>query len=247
MAIITLDGQIGAGAPEVGRQVAKMLSYDYHDRLLLAAAARRVGATVEALEAKERRMHRRSDRFWNFVERMLSGLAMGGAATDPYFCTALPDLMPLTWDESPAGPKTSPYEVRGKDFASALGDHIREVATAGDAVIVHRAGCVELRDESDTLCVGLFAPWKERVRRLMMREGMRHIDEAERALAEREQSQISYFTKFHSADPHDPSLYDLHIDTSAFSLDIVALKVTRALKALGLTSDAGAEVAMAGA
>ena len=232
MAVVTLDGQIGAGAPEVGRQVAKMLAYDFHDRLLLAGVAGRVGATVEALERKEQRIHRRSDRIWNFLERVMTGLAVSGAASEPFFCAPLPDLMPLTWDESTAGPKTNPHEVQPKHLAEALGDHIRAVAASGNAVIVHRAGCVELRDEPATLRVGLFAPWDERVRRLLIREGMVHIEEAEQALVERERSQIAYFKEFHSADPHDRSLYDLCIDTSAFNLDMAALNVTRKLGAL---------------
>ena len=232
MAVVTLDGQIGAGAPEVGRQVAKMLAYDFHDRLLLAGVAGRVGATVEALEGKEQRMHKRSDRIWNFLERVMTGLAVSGAASEPFFCAPLPDLMPLTWDESAAGPKTNPHEVRREHLAEALGDHIRAVAATGDAVIVHRAGCVELRDEPTTLRVGLFASWEERVRRLMMREGMVHIEVAERALLERERSQIEYFKEFHGADPHDRSLYNLSIDTSAFNLDMAALKVSRSLRAL---------------
>ncbi len=246
MAVVTLDGQIGAGAPEVGRRVAKMLAYDFHDRLLLAGVARRVGATVEALEAREQRMHKRSDRIWNFIERVMTGMALSGAASEPFFCAPLPDLMPLTWDESATGPKTSPYEVRPEQLAEALGDHIRAVAASGDAVIVHRAGCVELRDEPTTLRVGLFAPWEERARRLMMREGMMHIDEAERALVERERSQIAYFKEFHGADPHDRSLYDLSIDTSAFNLDMAALKIARSLKALvaGSGERAAARAAM---
>ena len=232
MAVVTLDGQIGAGAPEVGKQVAKMLAYDFHDRLLLAGVARRVGATVEALEGREQRIHRRSDRIWNFIERAMTGLALGGAASEPFFCTPLPELMPLTWDESATGPKTNPHEVRPEHLAEALGDHIRAVAASGDAVIVHRAGCVELRGEPITLRVGLFARWEERVRRLMMREGMTRIEEAERALVERERSQIAYFKEFHSADPHDRSLYDLCIDTSTFNLDMAALRITRGLRAL---------------
>ena len=232
MAVVTLDGQIGAGAPEVGRRVAKMLAYDFHDRLLLAGVSRRVGATVEALEASEQRMHVRSDRIWSFLERVMTGMALSGAASEPFFCAPLSHLMPRTWDESATDPKTSPREVRPEHLAEALGDHIRAVAASGDAVIVHRAGCLELRDEPATLRVGLFAPWEERVRRLLMREGMKHIEEAERALVERERSQIAYFKEFHSADPHDRSLYDLSIDTSAFNLDMAALEVARGLRSL---------------
>ena len=38
MSIITVDGQIGAGAPELGKRVARMFDYDYVDRLVLPRA-----------------------------------------------------------------------------------------------------------------------------------------------------------------------------------------------------------------
>ena len=39
MSVITVDGQIGAGAPELGRRVARMFDFDYVDRLALPRGA----------------------------------------------------------------------------------------------------------------------------------------------------------------------------------------------------------------
>ena len=48
MNVVTLNGQLGGAAREVGQEVARRAGADYVDRLLLAEAAKRVGATVSA-------------------------------------------------------------------------------------------------------------------------------------------------------------------------------------------------------
>ncbi len=230
MTVITIDGQIGAGAPEVGRQVAEALSLDYYDRLLLAGVARRVGATVAAVQSKERRFHRFSDRFRSMFERAVQGLAMSAGAGDPYFGAFYPDALPLTWDESPDGPKKHAHELQTSVLAKATGDEIREIAEGGGAVIVHRAGCVELKDRPRTLRVGLFAPYRERVWRMMTREGFRRPEEAEQAIEERERSQVAYFKGNFGVHPHDDEIYDLRLHTSTHDLNLVALKIVHTIQ-----------------
>jgi len=229
MSIVTIDGQIGAGAPEVGRKVAETLKVDYYDRLLLAGIARRVGATVAAVEAKELRMHRWSDRFRDIAERAMNGLALSASAGDPYFGSFLSEALPLTWDESVDGPKTTPHSVRSNELARAMSEHIHEVAGTGDAVIVHRAGCVELQDHPETFHVGLFAPMRDRIWRVMTREGFMRPEEAEEAIIDREKSQVAYFRDYHSVHPHDEGLYDISINTKLSDLDIVAMKIVHSL------------------
>ncbi len=229
MSIVTIDGQIGAGAPEVGRKVADALKVDYYDRLLLAGIARRVGATVAAVEAKEQRMHRWGDRFRDIAERAMNSLALSASAGDPYFGSFLSEALPLTWDESADGPKTTPHSVRSKDLARATSEHIHEIADGGDAVIVHRAGCVELSDHPETFHVGLFAPMRDRIWRVMTREGFMRPEEAEEAIRDREKSQVAYFQNYHSVHPHDESLYDISIKTKLSDIDIVAMKIVHSL------------------
>ena len=236
MTVITIDGQIGAGAPEVGRKVADTLEIDYYDRLLLSGIARKVGATVAAVEEKERRIHKWGDRLRIIADRAMNSLAMTAAAGDPYFGGIMIDAMPLTWDESTNGPKTAAHELSGKEVARATSEHIREIASLGDAVIVHRAGCVELLDQPDTLRVGLFASTRDRVWRVMTREGFLRPDDAEAAIRERERSQIAYFKNYHDAHPHDESIYDLSVTTSMSDMDLVAFKIVHAFRGqAGLT------------
>jgi hypothetical protein len=53
MPIVTIQGQIASGGEEMGPEIARRLGIDYIDRIIMAEAGKRVGATVEALEEKE--------------------------------------------------------------------------------------------------------------------------------------------------------------------------------------------------
>ena len=66
MSVITVDGQIGAGAPELGRRVARMFDFDYVDRLALPRGA--LNASADSSSGLV-------DRFWTLVERAVSGFA----------------------------------------------------------------------------------------------------------------------------------------------------------------------------
>ena len=61
MPVITIDGQIGAGAPEVGRQVAQSLELGGRQRLALAADARDVVGPDAADQLGEHRDHQGDD------------------------------------------------------------------------------------------------------------------------------------------------------------------------------------------
>ena len=63
MPIITVEGRVGAGAPDLGRLVARELEIDFVDRLILAQIARRANATMRALVDQERRVPSLVNRF----------------------------------------------------------------------------------------------------------------------------------------------------------------------------------------
>ena len=228
MALVTLDGHIGAGAPEVGRRIARMFDFTYVDRLLLPGHVRPPSVTTVADEPPPRF----SDRIWAAVERAINGFALGNAAGDPYFSMSEPDFFPLTWDVSPSGPRVKAAELDAADPAELAETRLRTLAEQGKAVLVHRAGCLEARDAPSSLRIGLFAPWEDRVRRIMAREGINRSAVAERVIRERQQAQVDYFGRFHGAHPDDESLYDICIDTGSEHLDASARRVAREVRSM---------------
>ncbi len=53
MSMITIRGQLGSGAPEIGRRVADILRADYVDRKIIAEVAARLHRQEQEVIAKE--------------------------------------------------------------------------------------------------------------------------------------------------------------------------------------------------
>ena len=161
-----------------------------------------------------------SNRLWAWVERAASYFAVGAAGDDPLLQGGADLHLPLTWDRD--GPKS----VSSVDDAYDLS----QLAKDGNAVIVHRAGAVELADHDDVARVGIFANWDDRVQRVMAREGLNDVLKAEHVISEREKAQREYFDKMHDADPEDTKLYDFVVNTSDKNIDIATIEVSRFVK-----------------
>ena len=217
--LVTIDGHIGSGAFDVGKKIARMFGLRYFDRARLRALNGETDETdlVLASTGSDQEF---SDRLWDWIERAASYFAIGAAGDDPLLQGAADIHVPLTWD------------TNGPSSANTLGKacDLNQVAKDGNAVIVHRAGAVELADVEQVSRVGIFAEWDDRVNRVMAREGLHDVALAERIIYEREKAQREYFHRMHSADPEDPDLYDLVINTSDNNIDIATIQVSRYVK-----------------
>ncbi len=214
--MVTIDGHIGSGGFDVGRKIARMLGWRLFDRVRLQAIenGQSLDLADQATEAEF------SDRLWSWVERAASYFAVGAAGDDPLLQGGADLHLPLTWDRH--GPTSADALSNSHDFS--------RLAKDGNAVIVHRAGAVELAQNEGVARVGIFADWDDRVRRVMAREGLNDVSAAERIIFEREKSQREYFDKVHDADPEDPELYDFVVNTSDKHIDIATIEVSRYVK-----------------
>ena len=217
--LVTIDGHIGSGAFDVGKKIARMFRLRYFDRARLQALNREA-ADTDLVLASTGNDGEFSDRLWAWIERAASYFAIGAAGDDPLLQGAADIHRPLTWDTN--GPSSANTLDKAYDLA--------QVAKDGNAVIVHRAGAVELADVEQVSRVGIFAEWDDRVNRVMAREGLHDVALAERIISEREKAQREYFHKMHKADPEDPELYDLVINTSDNNIDIATIQVSRHVK-----------------
>ncbi len=217
--LVTIDGHIGSGAFDVGKKIARMFGLRYFDRARLRVLNGEANESDLVL-ASTGSDGEFSDRLWAWIERAASYFAIGAAGDDPLLQGAADIHVPLTWD------------TNGPSSASMLGKayDLDQVAKEGNAVIVHRAGAVELADIEQVSRVGIFAEWDDRVNRVMAREGLHDVALAERIISEREKAQREYFHKMHKADPEDPELYDLVINTSDNNIDVATIQVSRYVK-----------------
>ncbi len=214
--LVTIDGHIGSGAFDVGKKISRMFGLRYFDRARLRVL---IGESNEPdlVLASTGSDGEFSDRLWAWIERAASYFAIGAAGDDPLLQGAADIHVPLTWDTN------GPLAVNSLDKVYDLNQVVKD----GNAVIVHRAGAVELADVEQVSRVGIFAEWDDRVRRVMAREGLHDAAVAERIITEREKLQREYFHKMHRADPEDPDIYDFVINTSDNNIDVATIQVSR--------------------
>ena len=211
MAVITINGPLGAGAVSVGQMVASSLEIDFYDRLVFTQAARLVGSPVGALIAKEQRVDRFRDRLGRFLQTMLERSAMSGVSGEPYFGRGIENLPPETFMEMMGEGASANKPIDDKTFLEALEKVVGDIYESGNAVIIGRGANAILTDRSDTFHIGLIAPLEVRVQTLMQRENYSR-EEAENYGAELEQAHENYFQRFFNYNPNDPAHYHMMLN-----------------------------------
>lgn len=211
MAVITINGPLGAGAVSVGQMVASSLEVNFYDRLIFTQAARLVGSPVGALIAKEQRVDRFRDRLGRFLQTMLERSAMSGVSGEPYFGRGIENLPPETFMEMMGEGTSASRPLDDKTFLEATEKVVNDIYESGDAVIIGRGANAILADRPNTFHIGLIAPLEVRVQTLMQRENYTR-EEAENYGAELERAHENYFRRFFDYNPNDPTHYHMMLN-----------------------------------
>ena len=224
MPTITVEGRVGAGAPDLGRRVARELGIDFVDRLILAQIARRVNATMRALVDQERRVPSLANRLAMRVQRVLERSAVAGMGGDPYFGPGVEDLISRQYSEYEEEPHTTAEEVDDERFIKTTREVIEDIADQDNIVILSRGGAAILRENPKVLRVGVVARMEDRAERVAERESI-GIDDARDFISHSDAAQHRYFEKAFDSSPIDPFLYHFMWNTSDVSIDY-AVRVT---------------------
>lgn len=221
MRVITINGEFGSGAPEVGTEVARTLGMDYVDRLVLAEASRHSRVPVAALAEREERAPSLGERMARLLQRVLERSALAGG--DPYFGASMDALLLQPY---PEGTHEASQEIDDRRFVQAISQAIRDLAQSGNIVFIGRASNLVLKDHPQALHIGLVAPRERRVAVIMERE---HLDQpsAERRLVQVERAREIYYRRFYKADPRDPSQYHLVVNTGRLTFHQAADLIAR--------------------
>ncbi len=231
MPVITVEGRVGAGAPDLGRLVARELGIDFVDRLILAQIARRVNATMRALVDQERRVPSLVDRLAMRVQRVLERSAVAGMGGDPYFGPGVEDLISRQYSEYEEDPHTTAEEVDDQRFIDTTREVIEDIAQQDDIVILSRGGAAILKDNPRVLRVGVIARIEDRITRVAERENM-SSDEAREFIEHSDGAQHRYFEKAFNSSPIDPFLYHFMTNTSDVSIEFAAELTVDAAKVM---------------
>ncbi len=236
MTVITIEGRLGAGGPDLGRMVAKEMGLDFVDRLMLADIAKRVGATVTALADQESRVPSLANRFAQAIQRMLHRSAVAGMGGDPYFGPGIEQLLARPYSEMEEPPHTSAEAIDEQHFIDTAAEVINDLAEIGNVVLLGRGGAAILHDNPTVLRVGVVAKMEDRITRVQQQMRLDTPEAAESLIERTDLAQHRYFERAFDSSPIDPFLYHFMWNTSDVLLEY-ATQVT--IDAAKVMSDKG--------
>jgi cytidylate kinase len=205
MAVITIRGQLGSGAPEIGRLIAEALQADYIDREIIAKVAERISWPDQYVAAKEMPPGSLLGRIAEVLGH--SGLAQAKGAYLPTWEIPLDDTL----------------------YISGLKSVITELARQQPVVIQGRGSQYILKDYPRSLHLLIVAPLKTRVKRVMEKQQL-DKELAEKDITRVDNSRREFIKRYFNADQDDPVDYDLVINSGHFSFEAVASIAVNAVK-----------------
>ncbi len=206
MSVVTIRGQLGSGAPEVGKQVADRLHADYVDREIIAEVAARLHRQEREVIAKEMPPTSLLGRIAEALERsFIYGDGMAGA------------YLPI-----------GQIPLDDARYLQALESVVRELARSRSLVILGRGSQFILKDYPGVFHVLVTAPLEVRVKRVMRDV---HLDQetAKAEIARHDNSLREFSKRYFRAEIEDPVSYDLVINTGRFNFQAAASIVIDAL------------------
>ncbi len=199
MPIVTIRGQLGSGAPEVGRFVAERLRVDYVDREIIAEVASRLHREEKEVLAKEMPPSTLLGRIAEALEHSYTfGDGMAGA------------YLPI-----------GQIPLDDARYLQALETVIRELARGQSLVILGRGSQFILKGYPETLHVLVVAPFEVRVRRVMHDLNL-DPEAAKLEIARFDSSLRQFAKKYFKMELEDPVFYDLVINTERLSFEAAA-------------------------
>ena len=209
MTVITLSRQLESGGDEVARLLCERLGYQRFDKLAMAQLGQEMGLATGAIQGavdfKPAAKGLLERWFGNYED------PMGGDASTLTFGLRNDALQDLT--------------------IANLMDIINAGYKKGNVVIVGRGGMAALQDKPDVLHVRILAPVALRVKRLMEHESLMQED-AQKRIRERDLSDVGWIKRYFGLDSHEPSLFDLIINTAKYTPADAADLVIKALETL---------------
>ena len=116
-----------------------------------------------------------------------------------------------TYIELAGDPSSSAQNLNDQAFIEATTSVVRDLARAGDVVIIGRGANMILAGVPGVMHVGLVAPMEVRLETAIQREHFTR-EEAQRYVEELEQARVTFFRKFFKVNPFDPSLYHMMLN-----------------------------------
>jgi cytidylate kinase len=218
MPVVTISGQAGTGAREIGRTTAALLKLDYVDQEILVESAGALGVPVESVVTHDERTAGLGERVGSMLRRFLERSAVG--ATDPMMGPGgLDVILARSYSDAAAGEDLP--EVSDEKYIQTLTAIIHEVAEHKNVLIIGRGSQVILRDWPDAVHVLLVAPRKQRIEFIEQRDGL-SAEDAEKRVEDGDKGRASFHHKFFKINVDDPARYHFALNVGKLSNEAAA-------------------------
>ncbi len=210
MPVITIRGQFGTEAAEIGELIANRLHIDYVDRKIIAAVAERLRSSSQGVADKEMPPSTLLGR----IAEAMGNTYIGDSA---YLGVYLP-----TWE-------IPPDDTR---YLAGLQEVVKELARNENLVIQGRGSQFILKDLPGAFHVLIVAPLEMRVQRV--RENLKLSEEEARSkIARHDKGSREFIKRYFRAEMENPVHYDLVINTEHLGVEEAAAIVIHALPLKG--------------
>ena len=197
MPVITIQGQFGSWANDIGELIANKLNIDYVDREIIARVAQRLRQPSTSIEEKE------------MPPSTLLGRIAEAMAKTPYM-----DDITFTGIYSPLWA----IPLNDTNYLSGLEYVIKELAGSQSIVIRGRGSQFILKDFPGAFHVLIVVPVVVRVKRVIERLKLNE-EGARNEIARFDDGSQMFIKRYFQADIVDPINYDIVINTNHLSIE----------------------------
>ena len=202
MAIITISRQFGAGGRTLGTMIAKELSYEFLDDVIIQEIAKEAKMTIDTVKSMERIAGGKLSKLFsglinrNYIERIIGG-------DKGYLDEEL--------------------------YLDVLTKVIKELAEQDDIVLMGRGGQYILADVENAYHLLLVSDMEHKIE-FMKRYYNLTSKKAADAVKIGEEKRIALYNKMHKEDYNSPSHYHLTLNMSRLSLEKALKLVCKLVK-----------------
>jgi cytidylate kinase len=211
MPIVTIRGQLGSGATEIGRRLAEKLRIDYVDREIIELVAKHLKSPKDEILQKELPP---STLFGRIAEVMAYSSSINPAILD----VNLP-----VWQ----------IPIGDTGYLVGLKYVIKELAKNHSLVIRGRGSQFILKNYPDSFHVYTVAPLETRIKRVA---NYLKVDEetAKKEIHKVDSSRLEFIKRYFKAEMEDPIHYDIVINTGQISFEDASSVIAKALNPIML-------------
>lgn len=211
MPIVTIRGQLGSGAPEIGKMVAAHLNIDYVDREIIADVATRLNYPEQKIESQEMPPATIFKRIKAAIEHSYP---------------PVPDTSTLNTTMLYLPPSAIPLD--DDSYLTGLASVIKDLAAGNSIVIRGRGSQFILKDNPNAVHVLIIASLETRIKRVMKSMSLNEKS-ARKEITSFDGSRREFIKRYFKADLEDPMNYDLVINTNQLDYKAAASIIIKTL------------------